>query len=223
MVNFLKRLMVRVTRKIDRILYSKNNFVVVSNNCWGAEIYKRLGLEYNTPFVGLFIYGPDYINLLENFDYYINKELSFVNESKWSKKTILFPIGKLDDIEIHFMHYKNEEEAFSKWSRRVERMKKNNDLDNFFFKICDRDLTDDDTINRFHRLPFKNKVSFGVGFNNSKNHIQIKEGNNSQFVPDGVELFKCSFKYFDIFNWINTGKISNNFYSKIKSLAKIST
>ena len=101
--------MVSVTKRIDKILYRKNNFVVVSNNCWGAEIYKRLDLEYNTPFVGLFFYGPDYIKLLENFDYYMNKELSFVNESKWSKKTILFPIGKLDDIEIHFMHYKNED------------------------------------------------------------------------------------------------------------------
>ncbi len=223
MVNFLQKLMVSVTKRIDKILYKKNNFVVVSNNCWGAEIYKRLDLEYNTPFVGLFFYGPDYIKLLENFDYYMNKELSFVNESKWSKKTILFPIGKLDDIEIHFMHYKNEEEAFSKWSRRVERMKKNNDLDNFFFKICDRDLTDDDIISRFHKLPFKNKVSFGVGSNNNMNHIQIKEGNSAQFVPDGVELYKCSFKYFDIFKWINTGKISNNFYSKMKSFAKINS
>ena len=215
--------MVSVTKRIDKILYKKNNFVVVSNNCWGAEIYKRLDLEYNTPFVGLFFYGPDYIKLLENFDFYMNKELSFVNESKWSKKTILFPIGKLDDIEIHFMHYKNEEEAFSKWSRRVERMKQNNELDNFFFKICDRDLTDDDIVSRFHKLPFKNKVSFGVGSNNNMNHIQIKEGNNAQFVPDGVELYKCSFKYFDIFKWINTGKISNNFYSKMISFAKINS
>ena len=213
--------MVGVTKKIDKILYRKNNFVVVSNNCWGAEIYKRLNLEYNTPFVGLFIYGPDYIKLLENFDYYMNKNLSFVNESKWSKKTILFPIGKLDDIEIHFMHYKNEEEAFSKWNRRVERMKQKNDFDDFFFKICDRDLTDDDIIGRFHKLPFKNKVSFGVNSSSNVNHIHIKEGNNAQFVPDGVELYKCSFKYFDIFKWINTGKISNNFYSRIKSFAKI--
>ena len=90
-------------------------------------------------------------------------------------------------------------------------------------KICDRDLTDDDIISRFHKLPFKNKISFGVGSNNNMNHIQIKEGNNAQFVPDGVELYKCSFKYFDIFKWINTGKVSNNFYSKMKSFAKINS
>lgn len=89
----IKKFIVGTTQKIDKFLYQNRDFVIVSNNCWGAEIYKRLELEYNTPFVGLMIYGPDYIKLLENFDYYIDRELSFISVSKWLEGACPYPIG----------------------------------------------------------------------------------------------------------------------------------
>ena len=217
----LKKSLVGLTEKTDRRIYKNKDFVIISNNCWGAEVYNRLGVKYNTPFVGLFIYGPDYIKLLENFDNYINYELSFIPQSKWNKSTISYPIGLLNDIEVHFMHYKDENEALSKWNRRLERMKKVTNKNNYFFKICDRDLTDINIIRRFHKLPFKNKISFGIKNFDTKNHFQLIENENNQSVPDGVSLYRHSYKYIDILKWVNSGIIEQNFYSKIKSIANI--
>ncbi len=217
MLKLIKKVFVTTTKKIDKKLYRNKDFVVISNNCWGAEIYNRLGLEYNTPFVGLFIYGPDYIKLLENFDYYIDKKLLFVSKSKWTDSEISYPIGILDDIEIHFIHYKNRYEANTKWNRRLHRMKQIKDKNKYYIKICDRDLTDKKILIKFHQLNFKNKVSFGIFQINEKNHFKINENENNQFAPDGIELFRYSFKYIDVFKWINSGKVTKNMYSKMKS------
>lgn len=48
------------------------NFTIISNNCWGGELYKELNLAYNTPFIGLFIYAPCYIKMLKNLRFYLN-------------------------------------------------------------------------------------------------------------------------------------------------------
>lgn len=221
MAKSLRSFIVTIAKKIDILLYRKKDFVIISNNCFGAEIYKRLELEYNTPFVGLFIYGPDYIKLLENFEYYIDKELCFVSDSKWINTSVSYPIGILNDIEIHFLHYKNKSEAFSKWNRRLNRMKLINEKDKYFFKICDRDFTGKEILLRFHKLPYKNKISFSINQLNENNHLVVKENENNHFVPDGVSLYRYSFQYIDLFKWINTGKITKNRYSNIKSVANI--
>jgi uncharacterized protein (DUF1919 family) len=155
--------------KIDQKQFGEKEFVIISNNCWGAEIYKRLNKEYNTPFVGLFIVGPEYIRLLERFDHYMSLPLQFTKGSVWFDSPIKYPIGKLDDIEIHFVHYKNNEEAIDKWTRRLSRMKEIGDRDKYYIKICDRDFTTPEMIQKFHSLPFKNKISFSVKPFNSKN------------------------------------------------------
>lgn len=116
--DFLKKIAARV----DKRSFGNKEFVIIANNCWGAEIYKRLDREYNTPFVGLFLYVEDYVRLLENFDTYMSYPLSFINSSKWFNQTPTYPIRLLNDIEIHFLHYKSNEEAQLKWTRRLTRM-----------------------------------------------------------------------------------------------------
>lgn len=208
-------------QRIDRLIYKNKEFVIISNNCWGAELYKRLGVEYNTPFVGLFIFGPDYLKLLENLDYFLKCELTFKNESKWVDHSLNYPIGLLDDIEIHFMHYKDEKEAWHKWGRRLDRMNKITDKNKYFFKICDRDFVDSDILKKFHDLPYKNKISFGISKLNLQNHFKIKENENNKTVPDGITLYRYSYKYIDVLEWINSENITKNTYSKIKSVANI--
>lgn len=175
-------------------------FVIISNNCWGAEIYKRYKREYNTPFVGLYICGEDFLKLLKNFAYYMNCDLKFNHD--YTDKKINYPVGFLDDIEVHFLHYQNAEEAYEKWSRRVERMKIETDLSRYFFKICDRDLKSLCVISEFHELPFQNKVSFSIYPCNSYRNIIIRESENGKQVPDGVSLFQLTHRYMDIDKWI---------------------
>ena len=58
------------------------NFVLISNNCWGGEVYQWYKRPYNSPFIGLFLYGPCYDKLLSDFDHYIDQKLKFVKISK---------------------------------------------------------------------------------------------------------------------------------------------
>lgn len=193
--------------KKDIKLLKDKNFVIIANNCWGGEVYQWFKRPYNSPFVGLYLHGPCYIKLLSNFNHYMSQELKFVNSTSYSTILPNYPVALLDDAEIHFLHYKSENEAEEKWTRRTNRMLEEPDLGNYFFKICDLNNGSEAVLKKFHALPFKNKVSFGVKNYASlkdKNHIKIKESykNKGLTVPNGVKLFKLSFLYFDVPKWL---------------------
>lgn len=118
-------------------------------------------IQYNSPFIGLFFFAPDYIKLLQHIEL-VYKPFSFLNrkESKYinrleSKK---YPIGYWAeyDIEIHFLHYRSEEECIEKWNRRLQRL----NFDNLIVKFCDRDMCSESLIKTFEKLPYTNKVCF---------------------------------------------------------------
>ncbi len=188
----------------------KNDFVIVSKNCWGGQLYQWFKLPYNTPFVGLFLCGPCYIKLLKNFEYYLDQELTFVDKTKYEvniKET--YPIAMLDDIEIHFQHYKDKTEAVEKWKRRVGRLKRHMDYDQFYFTICDRRGATEKIIKEFHELPFKNKISFGKhkikGLTPNQHIVVNNPVKNSTAIQNGKKLFKLTFLYLDLVTWLNTG------------------
>ncbi len=197
-------------RDIARL--KNKDFVIISRNCWGGQIYQWLKLPYNTPFVGLFIYTPCYIKILKRFDHYMSLELGFIEVSKYSEYPTNYPIGVLDDVEIHFKHYADEAEARDKWNRRKERMLENKNVDNYFFSICSwRGLSDVD-LKEFYELPFKNKLSFSCNdFLEGKEnrHIKLYNNKNASYAnaPNGKKLFKLTFLYLDLVAWLNSGKI----------------
>ena len=56
------------------------DFSIISNNCWAGWVYRRYGIEYRTPTVGLFIMPSDYIIFLKNLQ--ISTEFFSVNTGK---------------------------------------------------------------------------------------------------------------------------------------------
>lgn len=210
-----------LTKRIDRKLNANTEFVIISNNCWGSYFYKRLDRPYNNPFVSLYIFGPDYIRLLGDFDNYMKLPLGFTDKSKYMTGPITFPIGMLGDIEMLFLHDTSEKEAAERWTRRTERMLAVTDKSNYYFKFCDRRIVDKDLINDFHKLPLANKISFGGRKEKAENHFvltELEDGFDSVF--DGWVLFNDTFKYLDAFKWIRTGKMESNLYSRLKSKFK---
>ena len=107
-----------------------------------------------------------------------------------------YPIGLIDDIEIHFLHYKDEEEARNKWNRRIERM----NWDNLFIKFDgSKDFATEEHLNIFEHLPFKNKVCFvKEKKNNYSSVIKISEWDS-----DGKKMYRLCQKEFDVIGWIN--------------------
>ena len=128
---------------------------IITNNCYGFQYYRDQKIEYRTPFIGLFLFAPCYMNFLENYDNYINEEIIEVNRSKYCKHN--YPVGKIGSSEIHFMHYKTLSEANEKWNRRKKRL---DAFENCLIKICDRDLFDQNILDRFSMLKHPKKILF---------------------------------------------------------------
>lgn len=202
-----------LTLKKIKIIYLRSKlknkeFTIISNNCWGGFVYQKFDLKYNTPFVGLFLFAPDYINLLRNFKDIIHNELNFINaqESRYKDKLIecdtynKYPIGKLDDeIEIHFLHYHSEEEAKNKWNSRVKRI----NMDNLLVKFSDRDLCSDDLILEFDKLEFKNKLCFAAKEYENTSVITFEEFKGQQCVENEWNHYE---KYINIIDTLNSLK-----------------
>jgi uncharacterized protein (DUF1919 family) len=203
------------------------DFVIISNNCWGAEVYIDFKREYNTPFVGLFLAPDDFVKMCNNFDYYLSLDLKFAAHSKYDmykdghdKKK--YPIGLLDDVEIHFLHYADEQEAKNKWTRRLARM--NSDKSLWRVKGCDREVSD------MHEYSLSwNTIPYAKVFFSAKNlnklidgNVQISEFNDKEEVIDGKALYNVSKKYFLIESWLERGEIKQSVINKIySSLRKI--
>jgi uncharacterized protein (DUF1919 family) len=211
-INFIRRKVrdhfKETLSKSDRNDLRDKEFVIISNNCWGGEVYQWYARPYNSPFIGVLLNGSCYYKLLSNFDYYINQKLEFIEKSKYEEpqKPRTYPIAKLDDIEVHFVHYDSKEIALEKWERRTERMLKFTDKNNYYFKICE-DTGNDKFIEAFHKLPYKNKISFSREKNNSLtevNHVKIKQKNRDGSFVNGKKLYKLTFLYFDLHQWLKS-------------------
>ena len=129
------RLREHLIPKISEII--NNNTTIISNNCFAGRIMQDLGMKYNSPTLGLYIWTPDYIEFVSNLHYYLTEaKLIFVKHSKYplgderrAKWSHWYPIGLLDGkVEIQFLHYHSESEAVEKWYRRAGRINWNNIL-----------------------------------------------------------------------------------------------
>ena len=181
---------------------ANRDFTIISNNEWGEKVYRDLGMKYTSPFIGMHIYAPDYLRLLENFEFYMGQRLKFTLHSKYGWREKNYPIGLLgEDVEIHFHQYKYRQEALEKWNERVERI----NWDNLFFKLGDQYRCTAECIERFDELPLKNKVCFTAKpYGHLKSVVYFSE----QKVAGDLENEQGDYqKYFDLAKWLNSGEV----------------
>lgn len=135
----------------------ENPITIISDDCWGGIVSHYLGLEFNSPFVNMFLRTDDYIKFLDNMDYYLNEELCMEEEGDVYSCSV--PIGSLGDgkdkIRLYFNHHVLFSEAKKDWDRRKRRI----NMNNLFIKIT---LQNDNEIlaRRFDKLQYKNKICF---------------------------------------------------------------
>lgn len=108
------------------------------------------------------MFAQEYIEFCKHIDDYLGAQLAFipVEESRYydsllERRQQNKPIGILGNkVEIVFLHYHSEKEAYEKWSRRVERVR----TDNLIFKFSEMDLCTPQHIEEFDHLPYAKKV-----------------------------------------------------------------
>lgn len=157
----MAKLWEKIQKKRMQSKLKSKEFSIISNNCWGSFIYQRYGLEYKSPTVGLYFLGSDFVKLASNWEHYFSCKLEFIPWSESSyyyalKDEVPYPVARLDDIEVYFMHYKSEGEAAEKWYRRVKRIKP----DHILFKLSQREECSKKDVEDFMKLPLEHRVCF---------------------------------------------------------------
>lgn len=151
-----------IKKRINRFKLKNKDFTIISNNCWGGLISQKYALAYRSPTCGLLILGEDYIKFCSDLKHYLSQKLEFIefNDGKFSSlfQNANFPVAKLDDIEVYFMHYKTNEEAAEKWYRRADRI----NWDCIVYKISERQTFTPELMREFAKLPLDNKLIFAT-------------------------------------------------------------
>ena len=186
-----------------------NSFSIISNNCWAGIVYQRYGLPYASPTAGLYFFAEDYIRMLSKLKYYMGIPMRIipVEESK-HKEIILkrhheiYPIGKIDDVEVVFRHYSTGKEAIEKWERRKTRI----NYDNLIIKFSNMNLCSDELLREFVSLPFETKFAFVTKKNNVNDKCLIcyNEYDENDYIPDDTKHY-C--RYIDLNELINNHSI----------------
>ena len=140
---------------------------IISSTCFAGRIMQDLGMQYNTPTLGLYFFADDFIEFLSNLKYYLTEaKLEFLDESRYplgnerrAKWTHWYPIGLLGGkVEIQFLHYHTAKEAAEKWYRRAQRV----NFDKLMVIGMEQNLCTIDNVKAFDKLPFEKKIFFST-------------------------------------------------------------
>lgn len=164
----------RISRKIGdrmnpllakgrRAKLKRTSFSIFSNNCWAGSVYRRYGLPYASPTVGLYFFAGDYVRFASRLHHYTSVPLEFIDahESRHAgelaeKRELGKLVGVLDDIEVVFLHYPTAIEAREKWERRCDRINWND----VFIKFSQMNGCTNDDLHAFDALRHRNKLCF---------------------------------------------------------------
>lgn len=161
----IKNLVKRIIQFIRRARIGNKHFSVISNNCWAGFLYRRFGMKYESPTAGLVIPPKDFFRFCDNLEHYLSIDVEllkiedsvnnkfFVSLEKSHKRKMI--LGKVEDVEICFMHYTTFEDASAKWNRRRKRVQ-----DPIIIKLNDNNGLTLSGVQEFDKLKSKYKTIF---------------------------------------------------------------
>lgn len=199
MFSLIKKLSNKYCRQwINKRLRAKlknHQMSVISSNCNGALILHDLGEAFRSPFVNLYLEPTDFIKYLQKPQHYQAQELVFVTSDR------AYPVAKLDDIVLYFVHYHSEDEARDKWQQRSVRL----NWDNVFVMMTARDGFTETDLRVFDALPYEHKVVFvHKPYPEIKSAFYIKGFEEDEQLGDLYEYSGClGKKYYDQFDYVS--------------------
>ena len=174
-------------KKISNTINGVNakGITFISQNCIGGVISHDLGLEFLSPTINTFIPEPGFVKMVLNLCHYMEQELVI----RWGEE---YPIGVLDDVEIHFMHYETCKDAQESWNRRKARV----NWDKIFIIATDRNKFDDTVFEEWKKIPYpKVLLTAQSKYASDADSVYFPEYESNGIVPDLIpnrEFYKDS-------------------------------
>ena len=148
----VERIRRRMSRRARPYLAGRE-FSFITQNCFGARLSEWADDRFRSPTINLWFKPDGFLTLVEDLGSYLAQDL--VEDRKGSIDHG-YPVGRLGDIEIFFMHYSSFEQARRSWLERAPRVR----MDRVIVVMNDRDGFDASHLRRFQSLPFDRKVLF---------------------------------------------------------------
>lgn len=182
----------RIRRKLKN-----DRFSILCSTCIGGIIYHRLGKEFLSPTINMWMDQKEFLIFLENLDEALEQELVFI-KTKYDH-----PVAQLTtkggSVNLYFNHDKTEEEANRNWTKRKARI----DRDNLFIIMYELDGITEEDIRRLEKIKCKNKIVLSAHKHDIPYVLTIKpKGATNYLVSDrfGRRPFE---KKFDFVKWLN--------------------
>jgi len=150
---------------------------IVSSNCLGGRLSRLAREPYRSPTVGLWFRPDDFIKFATEISRYVEAELTHeVQESA----SLGYPVGRLADIKVLFMHYPSFAEARDHWIKRAARI----DMRKLLLVFTDRDNATIDHLTQFDKLPYSKLLFVSRDDLNLASAICVRDGNEKDQVGD---------------------------------------
>lgn len=183
-----------------RKLLKSQSISFVANNCIAGHFYEMAGILMSSPTINTGLTPEDFIKLCKSPQKYLNMDIKcdrmgFHNENNNESPNRLYPIGRLDDIEVHFVHEKTGQDAEDKWNT----LRENVDFENLIFLLAD---------NHTNGIPIRVQKEF---MELPQRHLLVINGKTKyctssydviQNLPY-ASLDKALENYFDFVGWLN--------------------
>ena len=103
---------------------------LLGNSCVSGWVYYYKKIKYNNPFIWhLILDDNDFIKVCKNFNYYMTQQPLFIDEDlkngrylKHHSISKTYPIMRLDDVNFHFIHHKDNKTVLDNFNKRVKRL-----------------------------------------------------------------------------------------------------
>jgi uncharacterized protein (DUF1919 family) len=176
-------------------------FSIISDDCWGGQVYRYHKLPYLTPTVGLQVMHTDFMRFIRNLDR--PDFLDFREERLTSK----YPCIRSPYALIFCVHYETSESAIEAFRRRYKRIV----WDNLFYKVDfgkpwyspeDIDEWNSMALPRSVALTYRAMKKRGRPCGKIHNQIELHHWRRS-----GTAMYFASRRHFDLMHFLETGEI----------------
>lgn len=122
-----------------------DDFTIIASFCGGGTLYHDLGMRFLSPTINLAFDGPDFVRFCMDLPHYLAQEIV-----EYKTDAVNYPVGRLGDVEIRFVHFHSFEEAKQKWEERARRI----NWDKILIMATDRDgMTD--CMEQFDKISYR--------------------------------------------------------------------